>query len=63
MPPRNWRDCDMHYVAHAADLSGVVHATYELECRDDAEARERARQFLEAYPVVEVWRDCGGWPG
>jgi hypothetical protein len=53
----------MHYVAHAADLSGVVHATYELECRDDAEARERARQFLEAYPVVEVWRDCGGWPG
>jgi hypothetical protein len=59
VPPRNWRGL-RHALRGARNRSlWVVHATYELECRDDAEARERARQFLEACPVVEVWATRG----
>jgi hypothetical protein len=57
MPPRSRVIlARMRYVAYAVDLSGVVHATYEMECLDDAEAKERARQYLEAHPVVKVWK-------
>ncbi len=45
----------MRYVAHAVDELGVARATYELECSDDADAKERAEAFLEAHAIVEVW--------
>lgn len=46
----------MRYVAYAVDLCGVVHATYELECGADEDAKSRAAKFLDAHPVIEVWR-------
>ena len=45
----------MRYVAYAVDLWGVVHATYELECVDDNDAKHRAEIFLEAHAAIEVW--------
>ncbi|MGY3694993.1 hypothetical protein ACVIGA_005073 [Bradyrhizobium sp. USDA 3240] len=45
----------MRYVAYAVDLWGATHATYELECGGDDEARRRSLKFLEAHPVVELW--------
>ncbi|RZN12154.1 hypothetical protein CWO91_05580 [Bradyrhizobium genosp. SA-3] len=45
----------MRYVAYAVDLWGVTHATYELECDCDDDAKRRAVKFLEAHPVIEVW--------
>jgi hypothetical protein len=30
------------------------HATYEMECTDDDDARLRAARFLEAYPIIEI---------
>jgi hypothetical protein len=45
----------MRYVAYAVDLWGVVHATYELECPTEDDAKRRAVSFLEAHPVIEVW--------
>jgi hypothetical protein len=47
--------CLMRYVAFAEDLSGVGHATYELECVDDNDAKHRAEIFLEAHAAIEVW--------
>jgi hypothetical protein len=46
----------MRYVAYAVDLSGVAHSTYELECLSDDDAKRRASSFLEANPVIEIWR-------
>jgi hypothetical protein len=45
----------MRYVAYAVDLGGVIHATYELECGADNDARCRAAKLLEAHPVIEIW--------
>ena len=42
-------------MAYAVDLWGVTHATYELECDCDDDAKRRAVKFLEAHPVIEVW--------
>ena len=55
--PLNFALCApvMRYVAYAVDLWGVLHATYELECGTDDDARCRAVKLLEAHPVIEVW--------
>ena len=46
----------MRYVVHAVDLTGVALATYELESADEEDAKRRAATFLEAHPVVELWK-------
>ena len=44
----------MHYLACAISLLGVAHATYEMECTDDA--RLWAERLLEGYPILEIWK-------
>jgi hypothetical protein len=46
----------MHYLAYAISLLGVAHATYEMECTDNDDGRLRAARFLEAYPIMEIWK-------
>ncbi len=46
----------MRYIAYAVDLSGVARTAYELESADDAEAKRRAQNFLEAHPSIELWK-------
>lgn len=45
----------MRYVAYAVDFSGVARAVYEIDCPTDKDAEDRAKKFLNAHPVVEVW--------
>jgi hypothetical protein len=46
----------MHHLAYALSLLGVAHATCEMECADDDDARLRAVRFLEAHPIIEIWK-------
>jgi hypothetical protein len=41
-------------------LLGVAHATYEMECTDDDDARLRAARLLEGYPIIEEGRAALG---
>jgi len=43
------------YVAFAVDTAGVARATYEFNCRTDAEARSRAEKYLAVHDIIELW--------
>jgi hypothetical protein len=45
------------YYLFAVDAAGVASATYELNCRDEDEARVRARTYLGRHDMVELWID------
>lgn len=44
-----------HYYLFAVDAAGIASATYEFNCRDEEEAKARARPYLEHHENVEIW--------
>jgi len=46
----------VHFLDYAISFLGVAHSTCEVECTDDDDAGLRAARFLEAYPIMEIWK-------
>ncbi len=43
------------YVAFAMDALGIAHATYEISCETDEEAKRRAAKYLQMHECIELW--------
>jgi hypothetical protein len=44
------------YIAYHVDMFGFAKASYELNAKNDEDAKSEARLLLEIYPAIEVWQ-------